>query len=175
MSCLALRLPPEPGPEPEHSQNHPRALEGAASTKQISYLPDPGKAHEKPLSALEGQSPLTLWRASIYELYRKDCTAHVHPRLTACSAPTHSISPSMPVKAEPTMHSGKSVGRAPDERRMRNEIRIAGAIAFGFKNPSELIADGAAQGVVGIITRKAAINIRAHFQVFTQSGRSPYT
>lgn len=65
------------GGEQERSQGHHRASEGAASTKQISYLLDLGKAREKPLSVLNDEARQRFGVASIYELNRKDCSRYI--------------------------------------------------------------------------------------------------
>ena len=65
------------GREQERSQGHSRASEGAASTKQISYLLDLGKAREKPLSVLNDEARQRFGVASIYELNRKDCSRYI--------------------------------------------------------------------------------------------------
>jgi hypothetical protein len=60
-----------------HSQGSPGAPTGAASTKQISYLLDLGKAREKPLSILNAEAHQRFGVESIYQLGKKDCSKYI--------------------------------------------------------------------------------------------------
>jgi hypothetical protein len=61
----------------QRSQGSSGAPTGAASTKQISYLLDLGKAREKPLSVLNSEALKRFGVESIYQLNRKDCSRYI--------------------------------------------------------------------------------------------------
>jgi hypothetical protein len=61
----------------QRSQGSSGAPTGAASTKQIAYLLDLGKAREKPLSILNTEVHHRFGVESIYQLNRKDCSRYI--------------------------------------------------------------------------------------------------
>jgi hypothetical protein len=61
----------------QRSQSASGAPTGAASTKQIAYLLDLGKAREKPLSILNTEAHQRFGVESIYQLNRKDCSRYI--------------------------------------------------------------------------------------------------
>jgi hypothetical protein len=67
----------DPGRQQEQQQSHSGAQESNASTKQISYLLDLGKAREKPLSILNAEARQRFGVESIYQLNRKDCSRYI--------------------------------------------------------------------------------------------------
>jgi hypothetical protein len=61
----------------QRQQGQSGAQDGTASTKQISYLLDLGKAQEKPLSVLNQEANERFGVLSIYQLNRKDCSKYI--------------------------------------------------------------------------------------------------